>query len=300
MTAECRGASRRSGLVPLVLLATACSTMGSHWVAEPLGAPPDGSRSSSLQPPPVSTHRPPPRAPRSHSIGAEDPHAAVREAQTLTPAMGLADGRGAGLSPDELAASGGRRLGKFRNTYYDFPVESDYEGRTVSLFDARCRAVAEVPEGFHDAVCVQGSGLLEDGRPVSFARRDCGCARVCPRTGQRICFEALNGYNYPWGRGATGRPIVPLLTVAVDSKVIPLGTSLYIPEYVGMPRDLEQTGTHDGCFIAQDRGLKVRGQHVDIFTGDTAMTDLWNRLLPSNKGVTVVLDSPRCERVAVD
>jgi 3D (Asp-Asp-Asp) domain-containing protein len=131
---------------------------------------------------------------------------------------------------------------------------------------------------------------------VSFARRDCACARVCPRTGQRICFEALSGHNFPWGRGATGRAIVPLLTVAVDSKVIPLGTSLYIPEYVGMPRDLEETATHDGCFIAQDRGLKVRGQHVDIFTGDTAMTELWNRLLPSNKGVTVVLDSSRCAR----
>ena len=31
-----------------------------------------------------------------------------------------------------------------------------------------------------------------------------------------------------------------------------------------------------------------------VFTGETDMTTLWNRLLPSNQGVTIVLDSPRC------
>jgi 3D (Asp-Asp-Asp) domain-containing protein len=270
--------------------------MGSRWVAQPMGEPADEhGRASSVQPP-ASAPAALPKAPRSHSIGAEDPRTAVREAQTLSPATDLADERRASRAVEAAAASGGRRLGKFRNTYYDFPVERDYDGRGVALFDGNCRRVAEVPEGFHDAVCVQGSGLLDDGRPVSFARRDCGCAKVCPRTGQRICFEALDGYDYPWGRGAMGRAIVPLLTVAVDSKVIPLGTSIYIPEYVGMPRDLDRTTEHDGCFIAQDRGLKVKGQHIDIFTGDESMTDLWNRMLPSNKGVTVVVDSPRCAR----
>jgi 3D (Asp-Asp-Asp) domain-containing protein len=279
-----------------VLLALAsCSTMGSRWVAQPMGETPDErGRASRVQPPaPASPALP--KAPRSHSIGAEDPRTAVREAHTLASAMEHAGPRGA-RAIEAAAASGGRRLGTFRNTYYDFPLERDYDGRGVALFDASCRRVAEVPEGFHDAVCVQGSGLLDDGRPVSFARRDCGCAKLCPRTGQRICFEALSGHDYPWGRGAMGRAIVPLLTVAVDSKVIPLGTSLYIPEYVGMPRDLDQATEHDGCFIAQDRGLKVKGEHVDIFTGDEAMTDLWNRMLPSNEGVTVVVDSPRCAR----
>lgn len=272
--------------------------MGSRWVAEPMGAPPAEHGGASRIQPPAPAPPALPKAPRAHSIGAEDPQAAVREAQTLEPATALDDQRRARNVAEAGATSGGRRLGKFRNTYYDFPVERDYDGRGVALFDASCRRVAEVPQGFHDAVCVQGSGLLDDGRPVSFARRDCGCAKVCPRTGQRICFEALNGSDYPWGRGAMGRAIVPLLTVAVDSKVIPLGTSLYIPEYVGMPRDLDQTAEHDGCFIAQDRGLKVKGQHVDIFTGDESMTELWNRMLPSNRGVTVVIDSPRCSRAA--
>jgi 3D (Asp-Asp-Asp) domain-containing protein len=145
-------------------------------------------------------------------------------------------------------------------------------------------------------VCVQGSGTLKAGGTVSFAKRDCACAAECPRTGQRICFDLLDKAQFPWGRGAMGKAITPLTTVAVDSNVIPLGTPLYIPEYDGVARDPSGNAVHDGCFLAEDRGLKVQGQHVDIFTGHSDITRLWNRLVPSNKGVTVVLESPRCKR----
>ena len=55
---------------------------------------------------------------------------------------------------------------------------------------------------------------------------------------------------------------------------------------------------HDGCFIAQDRGVRVKGEHVDLFTGHREITALWNRLVPSNRGVTVIVDHPRCARAA--
>jgi 3D (Asp-Asp-Asp) domain-containing protein len=82
----------------------------------------------------------------------------------------------------------------------------------------------------------------------------------------------------------------------VDSSIIALGTPLYIPEYDGVARDTSGTTKHDGCFLAEDRGLAVKGQHVDVFTGHREITQLWNRLVPSNRGVTVVVDSPRCKR----
>ena len=85
-------------------------------------------------------------------------------------------------------------------------------------------------------------------------------------------------------------------TVAVDPTVVPLGTALYVPELDGMPRDPEGTSRHDGCFIAQDKGLEVKGQHLGIFTGHASTTALWNRMVPSNRGVTVVIESPRCAR----
>jgi 3D (Asp-Asp-Asp) domain-containing protein len=197
---------------------------------------------------------------------------------------------------DTTAGSDERPLGTFRNTYYNFPDQRHYRGDLVKLFDSRCELIAHVPRKFHDTVCVQGSGVLESGRTVSFARRDCSCARRCPRSAQHICFEVLDEERFPWGRGAMGSAITPLLSVAVDSAVIPLGSSLFIPEYVGLPRDTMPASTHDGCFLAQDRGIQVRGQHVDVFTGTEATTRRWNELVPTYQGVTVFLDSPRCRR----
>ncbi len=198
-----------------------------------------------------------------------------------------------------VTAYAGRSLGTFRNTYYDFPQARDYsDSETTLLFDARCKSLGRVPTGFHDAVCVQGSGQLANGGTVSFAKRDCPCARLCPRTGQRICFDALDPTAFPYGRGALGQAVVPLSSVAVDSERIALGTMLFIPEYAGLPRDAGEGTAHDGCFLAHDRGVKVRGSHVDIFTGGEAATRRWNQLMPSNRGVTVILDSPNCPQTA--
>lgn len=191
-------------------------------------------------------------------------------------------------------------LGTFRNTYYDFPNEADMTGGArTRLMNAACQPIAEVPRAFHDAVCVQGSGSLARGGTVSFAKRDCACADVCPRTGQRICFEALDRATFPWGRGAAGVPIAPLRSVAADTKVLPMGTVLYIPELDGAESMTNDTSSaHDGCFVVEDRGLKVQGEHVDIFTGRPAQTAILNAKVPSNQGVTVIVDSPRCAHLA--
>ncbi|HEU4580458.1 MAG TPA: 3D domain-containing protein [Polyangiaceae bacterium] len=248
--------------------------------ASPPRVPPEPSERMALPAPPA-----PPPAPsaKTQRSGAElDP--------LLTQKLAVARGD----------ASIGRTLGVFRNTYYDFPLEREYTGPLVDVFDPSCRSLARVPREFHDTLCMQGSGLLADGRTLSFARRDCRCARRCPRSSQRICYEALPPERYPWGRGATGEPITPLLSVAVDVDVIPLGTPLFIPDYLGLPRGADHHSEHDGCFIAQDRGIKIQGRHIDVFTGEEAQTEVWNRLVPSNRGVTVIVDSPFCERLGLD
>jgi 3D (Asp-Asp-Asp) domain-containing protein len=197
---------------------------------------------------------------------------------------------GAGPGPVDLVVDDAL----FRNTYYDFPREGSGD-RDTTLFDASCAPIVKVPQKFHDQLCVQGSGKLTSGATVSFAKRDCACASVCPRTGQKICYERLDPARFPHGRGATGGPITPLLSVAVDVSVIPLGTPLFIPEMVGVPR--ADGSPHDGCFIAQDRGLRVVGKHIDIFTGDPSMTQAWNARVPSNLGVHVRIADPRCSRL---
>lgn len=222
---------------------------------------------------------------RVRSIGRERPENPSENPEVITERIAL-------------SRTDGKVLGTFRNTYYDFPSESDHSStEKLEVFDASCQVISTVPKSFHDAVCMQGSGLLLTGSPISFAKRDCSCAHVCPRSDQKICFESLDKRQFPWGRGALGKAITPLLTVAVDSDVIPLETPIYIPEYEGLPVDESKQAYHDGCFVAQDRGLKVKGKHVDIFTGEPSLTRLWNRLIPSNKGVTVVINSPKCSRV---
>ncbi len=262
----------------------ACATAGSTWVAEPLPGAEEGFYEPLLSGEAPSRRAPSPVAqPRARTLG----ETTISEDGEVTSSEPGAKQRPAVV---------GRTIGTFRNTYYDFPSELDFDGDDVALKNARCETIASVRRGFFEALCVQGSGTVRQGTTVSFAKRDCDCADLCPRTGQKICFDMLDAKDYPWGRGATGKAIMPLMTVAVDVDVIPLGTPLYVPEFDGLPRDVDETTRHDGCFMAQDRGLKVKGQHLDIFTGHRSMTQLWNRLVPSNKGVTVVLDNPKCSR----
>jgi 3D (Asp-Asp-Asp) domain-containing protein len=254
-----------------------CSTAGSAWVAGPSASAGHSNDPRSFQPPE-----------EQRSQVQRRPVKRILEPPPIDAQPGAAP------EPRQREASNGNELGMFRNTYYNFPHQLDYDGPSVSLFDAQCRPLAQVPRAFHDTLCVQGSGSLASGRTVSFARRDCACARTCPRSGQKICFAELDAKAFPWGRGAAGTAITPLRSVAVDIRVIPLGTPLFIPEFVGLPLDARGGGAHDGCFIAEDRGIKVVGQHVDVFTGRVAMTKLWDARVPTNQGVTVYIDSPRC------
>src|SRR4029078_13272392 len=113
-------------------------------------------------------------------------------------APGSPSPRAAALSPPELAAAGSEET-LFSNTYYDFPVEQGGAADTP-LYTTRCELISVVPASFHDRLCVQGSGRMSSGETVSFGSRDCACAAVCPRTGQRICYEVLDAARFPSGR----------------------------------------------------------------------------------------------------
>jgi 3D (Asp-Asp-Asp) domain-containing protein len=249
---------------------------GTKWVEQPLT---EDDHSTSVGPGPEGEGIPragsTPR-PGSRTLGGP----ASREARSL-----------------DRSGGGGRPLGTFRNTYYDFPREADHTGALVSLMSATCQPIAQVPRTFFEAVCVQGSGSLKRGGTVSFSRRDCPCADVCPRTGQKICFDALDPKAFPWGRGAAGTPITPMRTLAADTSVLPMGTVVYIPELDGARRN-DAGEVIDGCFVVEDRGMRVQGEHVDIFTGFPANTALLNERVPSNQGVTVVVSAPRCAHLA--
>lgn len=271
----------RLALVGFFSLAACSTSSGQRWVTElPDEGPPSAAGDWK-----GSGSGPPARAPAGDRVALSDRAIVGDDGDELTPLRDLGDG------VPRAILTGAAQEELYRNTYYDFPSETA-GAKDATIFDAACAPITKVTTAFHDRVCVQGSGRLEDGATVSFAKRDCACAAICPRTGQKLCFERLDPKRFPSGRGATGKPITPLYTVAVDSSVIPLGTRLFVPELVGLPRP---DGTkHDGCFLAEDRGLKIVGRQIDFFTGDPTNTARWNAIVPSNRGVHAVKDDPRC------
>jgi 3D (Asp-Asp-Asp) domain-containing protein len=62
-----------------------------------------------------------------------------------------------------------------------------------------------------------------------------------------------------------GCKVVAMRTAAVDSKLIPRRTVLFIKETVGMP--MPDGTEHDGYWYASDVGGAIKGERIDLFTG---------------------------------
>ena len=77
--------------------------------------------------------------------------------------------------------------------------------------------------------------------------------------------------DHDYGCGSSGHPLQPFRSVAVDSSVIPYGSTLYAPALKG--REFYLGGrrfVHDGYLFAADRGGAVKGNQIDLFTGNSA------------------------------
>ena len=87
------------------------------------------------------------------------------------------------------------------------------------------------------------------------------------RAAGRSRFDVSKG---PFGDGAGGFQVVPFRSVAVDTRLIPLGTVLYVPAARGTAITLPsgRKAVHDGYFFASDRGGGIRDNHIDVFAGN--------------------------------
>ena len=132
---------------------------------------------------------------------------------------------------------------------------------------------------------MEGSGWLADGTPVNYAGR-------C-RYGVGTCFEILDPKRYPYGRGAGRRHLVPFRSVAVDRRLIPLGDTLYVPEWDGMR--LPDGSVHDGCVRADDTGGAIRNRLIDFFVAELE-NFLWvNQQMFYHRYITPHVEHPRCD-----
>lgn len=124
---------------------------------------------------------------------------------------------------------------------------------------ASCEPITEVTREFAHQLRIQGTGKLKDGRILNVWGH-CNC-ETSP------CFKVI---EQQWGTAGTGRPLQPFRTVAVDPKVIKLGSLLHVPLLEGrtMPGRAPWGGfVHDGCVVADDTGGGIKGKQLDLFVG---------------------------------
>jgi len=70
------------------------------------------------------------------------------------------------------------------------------------------------------------------------------------------------------GLDSLGCRVVPMRTIAVDKTLIPRRTVLFIKETVGLK--MPDGAEHDGYWYASDVGGAIKGERIDLYTGQGA------------------------------
>lgn len=181
--------------------------------------------------------------------------------------------------------AGGHRLGEFQMSVYWLAHEKWFRGPRRAPLYAGKKRVAWVNTRFAKAVRMQGSGILRNGWLVQYRSTCRYKGRFCLRV------RVLSRRRFPAGVGAAGRPLRALRSLAVDTRQIAFGTKLYIPALAQLLR--RKGAKHNGCFVAHDRGGRIRGARLDLFAGTRST---YRRYLKGRlpKKVQVYIDHPRC------
>lgn len=150
-------------------------------------------------------------------------------------------------------------LGTFLPSFYWVMLQNDdAEPKNQKVLGMNDEVLAKVSQSFFKNLNLEGTGKLLDGRVLNFGKRiklpDGSMEiryRVCPK-------------DAPYGYGYEDRALLPFHTIAVDPKVIPLDSKIYIPEVKGAV--LPDGSIHDGIFHALDIGAAIQDKRIDIFT----------------------------------
>ncbi len=188
------------------------------------------------------------------------------------------------LSPDE----------GYTLTFYWLAMEDDFDEPdeikfanvdAVDLYTKDGLFVGSYADKFAWSLRMEGSGLLADGRVLQYNGK---CL-----FGYGTCFEQLETADFPFGRGAFQRPLIPFKSIAVDPALVPIGEPVYIPEFDGMV--LPDGSIHDGCVRADDTGGHIKKRHMDFFVVTYGnfrflLDEMWNI-----GTITPRIQEPRCE-----
>ncbi len=152
-----------------------------------------------------------------------------------------------------------KSIGEFNPSFYWVAVEKrTAEPKNVKLFDSKGRLMTSVSESFYKELRMEGTGILTNGKLINFDSR----LRL-PDGSVEVRWRWC-GPEAPFGYGHGNTPLKEFRSAAVDPKVVPLGSKLYIPAAKGIK--LPNGKVHDGIFWAHDVGSMIVERKIDIFT----------------------------------
>jgi 3D (Asp-Asp-Asp) domain-containing protein len=144
----------------------------------------------------------------------------------------------------------GKYMGKFKVTYYWAVEEAEYPpSKSNALYLADGSLLGRFSSAFVRAFRTESAARLKDGRCISYLKR----------RGRAQVVDQFLGYG--------GHKLEELKSIAVDPRIIPLGSVVYIPQAASVVVDGKP---QSGIFYAHDIGSAVKGKHIDIFVGRKA------------------------------
>ena len=148
--------------------------------------------------------------------------------------------------------------------YYIPKMTSD--GKGYDLLDRKGKKLG--PKLSKDKFCklaMEGTGEI-DGVIYGYAGKS--------SKKQVDCKYKASGYarfkkdTNKYGTGVRNYPLIPFKSIAVDKKLIPYGSKVYIAKAKGCVYYFEgEKIIHDGIFYAHDTGGLIKGNHIDVFLG---------------------------------
>lgn len=177
---------------------------------------------------------------------------------------------------DEVETASMKKIGDLKPTFYWVALEQDDgEERTDSLKDMDGNEIVKVSKKFRRSIDLEGTGKLLDGRILNYA------GRIGKEVRYLICPP-----DAPYGYGVNFIKLQPFRSVAVDPKVVPIGSKVYIPQAVGA--ELPDGTIHDGYFQAVDVGDAIKNKRIDVFTAYGDQSEVFRKVGLINMKATAV------------
>jgi hypothetical protein len=163
--------------------------------------------------------------------------------------------------------------GKLFPTFYNVAQESMHPGaKTETLYKTGSSTViAKVSKNFRDALDLEGTGMLTDGRILNVGDQSAGYWKYVILPTGAFGLGIHGHYLYPYRTAAVDFPYLCQKlgrtdcgeVAAIRKKLV--GTLLFFPKLVGMP--LPNGAKHDGYICAHDIGGAIKNDRVDLFVG---------------------------------